>query len=109
MNRQYYVYMMSNRSRTLYVGVTNDLERRVYDHKSGISEGFTKRYKMNRLVYFDATSNVEGAITREKEIKEWRRSKKIDLIEAGNPGWKNLSDGWYEARQWQRDPSLLSG
>ena len=80
---------------TLYVGVTNDLERRLYEHRSGITEGFTKRYKMNRLVYFDATSNVEGAISREKEIKRWRRSKKIDLIEAENPGWKDLSEGWY--------------
>ena len=66
MARQYYVYIMTNRSRTLYVGVTNDLERRVYEHKLGTSEGFTKRYKMNRLVYFDATSNVEGAISRGK-------------------------------------------
>jgi len=88
MARQYYVYIMTNRSRTLYIGVTNDLERRVYEHKSGTVEGFAKRYKMNRLVYFDATSSVEGAIFREKELKKWRRSKKIDLIEAGNPGWK---------------------
>ena len=95
MARQYYVYIMTNRSRTLYVGVTNDLERRVYEHKSGITEGFTKWYKMNRLVYFDATSNVEGAISREKDIKKWRRSKKIDLIESSNPGWEDLSEGCY--------------
>ena len=95
MARQYYVYIMTNRSRTLYVGVTNDLERRVYEHKSEINDGSTKRYKINRLVYFDATSNAEGAISREKEIKRWRRSKKIDLIEASNPGWKDLSEGWY--------------
>ena len=96
MSRQYYVYIMTNRSRTLYVGVTNDLERRVHEHKSGSVEGFTKRYKINRLVYFDATSNIEGAIAREKEIKKWRRSKKIDLVEAANPEWKDLSEGWYE-------------
>jgi putative endonuclease len=84
--RQYYVYIMTNRSRTLYVGVTNDLERRVYEHKSESIEGFTKRYRIHRLVYFDTTSSVEGAITREKEIKVWRRSKKIDLIEEANPG-----------------------
>ena len=95
MARQYYVYIMTNRSRTLYVGVTNDLERRVYEHRSGIDESFTKRYKIDRLVYFDETSNVEAAISREKEIKKWRRSKKIDLIEASNPGWKDLSEGWY--------------
>jgi putative endonuclease len=80
---------MTNRSRTLYVGVTNDLERRVHEHKSGLVEAFTKRYKINRLVYFAETSNIEGAITREKEIK------KIDLVEAANPGWKDLSEGWY--------------
>jgi len=96
MTRQYYVYIITDRSRTLYIGVTNDLERRVHEHKSESIEGFTKRYKMHRLVYFDATSNIEGAITREKEIKRWRRSKKIDLIEADNPGWKDLSEGWYE-------------
>ena len=95
MARQYYVYIMTNRSRTLYVGVTSDLERRVFEHKSGAMEGFTKRYRIDRLVYFDATSDVEGAISREKEIKRWRRSKKIDLIEAENPGWKDLSEGWY--------------
>ena len=101
MTRQYYVYIMTNRSRTLYVGVTNDLERRVYEHKSESIEGFTKRYKINRLVFFDETSNIEGAISREKEIKKWRRSKKIDLIEATNPGWKDLSDGWYEVGREQ--------
>ena len=96
MLRQYYVYIMTNRSRTLYIGVTNDLERRVYEHKSESVEGFTKRYRMNRLVYFDTTNNIEGAITIDKELKGWRRSKKIDLIEQINPGWKDLSDGWYE-------------
>jgi putative endonuclease len=96
MNRQYYVYIMTNRSRTLYVGVTNDLERRVHEHKSELIEGFTKRYKITRLVYFAETSNIEGAIAREKGVKKWRRSKKIDLIEAANTGWKDLSEGWYE-------------
>ena len=67
----------------------------MHEHKSGSAEGFTKRYRINWLVYFDSTSNVEGAISREKEIKKWRRSKKIDLIEASNPGWKDLSEGWY--------------
>ena len=101
MTRQYYVYIMTNRSRTLYIGVTNDLARRVYEHKSKSVEGFTKRYRMNRLVYFDSTSSVEGAISREKELKGWRRSKKIDLIENGNPRWKDLSEGWYEVGREQ--------
>ena len=96
MARQYYVYIITNRSRTLYIGVTNDLERRVYEHKSGTVEGFTKRYNMSRLVYFDSTTSVESAITRENDLKRRRRSKKIDLIEAANPGWKDLSEGWYE-------------
>ena len=109
MTRQFYVYIMTNRSRTLYIGVTNNLERRVYEHKSESIDGFTRRYRMNRLVYFDATTSVEGAISREKELKGWRRSKKINLIEQANPGWKDLSDGWYEANEQQRDPSLLSG
>ncbi len=95
MARQYYVYIMTNRSRTLYVGVTNDLERRVYEHNSGTSVGFTKRYRIDRLVYFEATSNVEGAISKENEVKSWRRPKTIGLIEATNPGWKDLSEGWY--------------
>ena len=97
MMRQYYVYIMTNRSRTLYIGVTNDLERRVYEHKSESIDGFTKRYRMNRLVYFDSTNSIEGAISEEKRVKVWRRSKKIDLIEEANPGWKDLSDGWYES------------
>ena len=101
MTRQYYVYIMTNRSRTLYVGVTNDLERKVYDHKTGTIEGFTKRYQMRRLVHFDATSDVEAAIAREKELKSWRRSKKIELIEQENPAWKDLSDGWYESGREQ--------
>ena len=97
--RQYYVCIMTNRPRTLYIGVTNDLERRVYEHKSELAEGFTKRYRINRLVYFDTTTSVEGAITREKVIKGWRRSKKINLIEQTNPAWKDLSDAWYDAGQ----------
>ena len=79
------------------MGVTNDLERRVYEHKSESIDGFTKRYRMNRLVYFDSTNSIEGAISKEKRIKGWRRSKNIDLIEEANPGWKDLSDGWYES------------
>ncbi|MCH8988431.1 MAG: GIY-YIG nuclease family protein [Chloroflexi bacterium] len=101
MTRQYYVYVMTNRSRTLYVWITNDLERRVHKHKSESIEGSTKRYKLNRLVYLDATSSIEGAVNREKELKKWRRSKKIDLIEAANPRWKDLSEDWYEVGRQQ--------
>ncbi len=93
--RQYYVYIMTNRSKTLYTGVTNDLMRRVYEHKNKMVEGFTKKYNINRLVYFEETSDVQSAITREKQIKGWLRSKKIALIESKNPEWKDLSEGWF--------------
>lgn len=92
----YYVYIMTNLSRTLYVGVTNDLERRVWEHKQLKVEGFTKRYRITRLVHYEEYSQVHDALAREKQLKGWRRSKKIALIEEGNPGWQDLSAGWYE-------------
>jgi len=90
----YYVYIMTNNSGTLYVGVTNNLERRVYEHKHGINDGFTKTYSLTRLVYFESTSDVREAIAREKEIKGWLRRKKVALIAAVNPRWKDLSEAW---------------
>ena len=95
MNR-YYVYMMTNHSGTLYVGVTNDLRRRVWEHKQKLIEGFTKRYNITRLVYYEETPDVNTAIDREKQIKGWLRKKKIALIESLNSSWKDLSDGWYD-------------
>lgn len=95
MDRQYYVYIMANRSRRLYTGISNDLVRRVYQHKHHLVAGFTKRYNIDRLVYYESTESVESAILREKQIKGWLRSKKIALIESMNPEWKDLSDGWY--------------
>ena len=95
-DRGYYVYLLSNRTRTLYVGVTNDLQRRINEHKNRLVEGFTKRYHLNYLVYFEETTDVSVAIAREKQIKSWRRAKKIDLIESSNPQWKDLSLDWYE-------------
>jgi putative endonuclease len=89
--KRYYVYIMTNRSGTLYVGVTNDLQRRVWEHKQKLIEGFTKRYNITRLVYYEETPDVTAAIVREKQIKGWLRKKKIAL----NSGWKDLSDGWY--------------
>src|SRR5438045_1614004 len=97
MTRQYYVYVMASISRVLYVGVTNDLRRRVGEHKAAEVEGFTKRYNVNRLVHLEATGDVRAAIAREKVIKGWARSKKIVLIERENPGWRNLSLEWDEA------------
>ena len=79
---QYYVYILTNRTRTLYVGVTNDLERRVYQHRNKLVPGFTSKYNVTRLAYYEQTSDVESAIVREKQIKSWRRSKKVELIES---------------------------
>lgn len=86
---------MASKLRTLYTGVTNDLERRVCQHKEKTQESFTKRYNVTRLVYFEDFRDIGDAIAREKQIKGWRRSKKIALIESQNPKWKDLSDGWF--------------
>lgn len=94
--RSYYVYIMTNKSGTLYTGVTNNLARRVYEHKQGRLAGFTKRYKITRLVYFEETSNIDVAIKREKEIKGWLRAKKIALVSISNPKWEDLSSDWFE-------------
>ena len=93
--RQYYVYIMTNRSGTLYTGVTGDLERRMYEHKRKLVEGFTKRYNIDMLVHYEATGDINEALTREKQIKAWRRSKRVALIESLNPQWRDLSDGWF--------------
>ena len=93
--RSYYVYIMTNRTRTLYTGVTNNLERRVYEHKHKIFPGFTSKYNIDQLVYHEETNSIHMAITREKEIKRWLRRHKIELIESKNPKWRDLSEGWY--------------
>ena len=88
---QYYVYLLaSRRNGTLYVGVTSDLVKRVYEHKKDLVGGFTKRYHVHKLVYFETTGDIHSAITREKQIKKWNREWKINLIEKSNPGWKDL-------------------
>jgi putative endonuclease len=92
--KQFYVYIMTNKSRTLYTGVTNDLERRVYEHKQKLVAGFTAKYNIDRLVYYEATEDVNSAIYREKQIKGWLRAKKIALIESMNPKWTDLSARW---------------
>jgi len=85
-----YVYILSSHSRCLYIGVTSDLEGRVWDHKNGTFEGFTKKYKINQLVYHEDFPDIEQAIDREKQLKGWTRAKKIALIEKENPGWEDL-------------------
>jgi putative endonuclease len=94
--KQYYIYIMTNHSKTLYTGVTSDLAGRLYQHKEGTGSVFTSKYKINRLVYYEEFSNIEEAITREKQLKGWVRKKKIDLIESTNPTWGDLSSEWYE-------------
>ena len=88
---QYYVYIMASRSGVLYTGVTSDINRRVGEHKEGQIPGFTKKYKVNRLVYYESMQEVNAAIAREKQIKGWRREKRVQLIETINPGWDDLS------------------
>ena len=88
------VYLVASRHRTLYVGVTNDLPKRLHEHRTGLADGFTKKYNVTRLVYFEVASGPIEAIDREKEIKGWTRSRKVALIERRNPKWRDLSAGW---------------
>jgi putative endonuclease len=95
--KTYFVYILASASRTLYTGVTSNLERRVLQHRRRLKPGFTTRYNINRLVYFSVLGDIRAAITREKQIKSWRREKKIALIESLNRDWKDLSADWYGA------------
>ena len=90
----FWVYIMSSKSRRIYTGVTNDIGRRVREHKAGEIEGFTQRYKINRLVYYERFHYVGNAIRREKEIKGWDRRTRVALIESANPTWEDLSEEW---------------
>jgi putative endonuclease len=94
--KQYYVYIMTNSSGTLYTGVTNNLEVRVWQHRAGVTPGFTSKYKISRLIYFENTQDVTAAIAREKQIKGWLRKKKIDLIKSVNPNFEDLSRDWHK-------------
>jgi putative endonuclease len=91
---QYYIYIMSNKSKTLYTGVTNNIQRRVFEHKNKKAKGFTAKYNITKLMYFEITTDIKSAISREKEIKGWTRRKKIELIESINPNWNDLSENW---------------
>ncbi len=93
---KYYVYILSNfTNTTLYIGVTNDLKRRIYEHKSKLIEGFSEKYNVDRLVYFEETTDIQSAIQREKNLKKWNRKWKNELIEKVNPEYKDLSEGWF--------------
>ena len=94
---QYYVYILTNkRYGTLYIGMTNDLERRVFEHKRKLIDGFTKKYGLDTLVYFEIFSQVNDAILREKRLKKWKRQWKIDLIETENKNWNDLAFDWFD-------------
>ena len=90
----YFVYILANRSGTLYVGVTNNLARRLYQHRHKLIPGFTSDYNIDRLIYFECSGDVRAAIAREKQIKRWRREKKVALIESVNRDWHDLSEKW---------------
>ena len=93
--KDYYVYILTNEhGNVMYVGVTNDLARRLYEHRQELADGFTKRYHVHKLVYFEQTSSIEAAIAREKELKGWTRGKKNPLVETMNPVWRDLSEDW---------------
>src|SRR4030042_36250 len=94
--KTYYVYIMTNHKGTLYTGVTNDLMRRVHEHKNKEIDGFTKKYNIGRLVYYEQTNDVRRAIEREKQIKGWLRKKKVELIQSMNPKFEDLSRDWFE-------------
>src|SRR3954469_18780005 len=93
--RTYWVYIMTNQSGTLYAGVTGNLERRIYEHRHRLIPGFASRYRVDRLIYVEAFSEIRDAIAREKQIKAWRRSHKVDLIAQANPEWRDLGEEWF--------------
>ena len=110
----YYVYILCSRSRNLYTGVTNNITRRVAEHKQGLVPGFTHKYRIHRLVYLEPHEDVRAAICREKQIKAWRREKRVALIERDNPAWDDLAAGWFtlvgkeKAEKRRADSSLRS-
>jgi len=89
--KNYFIYILSNKSKTLYIGVTSNLTKRIFEHKNKLFEGFSKRYNLTKLVYIEQTNSVESAIKREKQLKNWHREWKINLIEENNPNWEDIS------------------
>ncbi len=98
MARTFYVYILASLSRRLYAGVTTDLQRRLWEHRTGVTPGVTQHYRMIRLVYFEATPDGRAAMAREKEIKGWSGARRIQLIEEGNAGWLDLGAAWFEGK-----------
>ena len=97
MHKAYFVYITANRTKVLYTGVTSDLTGRIIQHKDKRLDGFTKKYNVSRLVWYDETNDIQTALGWEKKIKGWSRKKKIDMIEKNNPQWQDLSAAWLES------------
>lgn len=104
--KTYYVYILSSQRRALYIGVTSNIEQRIFQHKTHVFGGFTAKYNITNLVYFERYGDIVKAIRKEKELKDWRREKKIKLIEASNPTWRDLSYGWYQRHQFQPERKI---
>jgi putative endonuclease len=102
----YSVYMVASKSRVLYVGMTNDLSRRIFEHKNELVDGFTKQYRCRRLVYYESFDDVTKAIDREKQLKRWSRVKKVWLIERRNPTWEDLSADWFTRHRYQPEKQV---
>jgi len=94
--KEYHIYIMTNKSGTFYIGLTNNIKKRVYQHKNKLADGFTKKYNIDKLLYYETFSDIYSAIAREKTVKGWLRKKKIELINTINPEWEDLSKDWYE-------------
>jgi len=103
--KQYFVYIMANNTKMIYIGVTSDLKRRVFQHKQKLIPGYTAQYNLTQLVYFETTSDIKAAIAREKQLKGWLRKKKLALINSLNPNWNDLSAEWFENNNENRDLS----
>ncbi len=104
----YYVYIMASRSGVLYTGITNNLMRRVWEHRTGRGSAFTARYRVHKLVYFETFADVRQAIDREKQVKAWRRSKRSALIATMNPGWIDLAADWFDEGAQQEEEKTRS-
>jgi len=109
MRKIYYVYILSSQRRVLYIGMTSNIEQRVFQHKTHALEGFTSTYNVTCLVYFERHECVMTAIRREKEMKAWRREEKVKLIESSNPKWRDLSYGWYQRHRYQPEGKANRG
>ena len=102
----YHVYMVASKSRVLYIGMTNTLERRIFEHKSDLIDGFSKQYRCHRLVYYESFDDVTKAINREKQLKRWNRGKKVWLIERQNPTWEDLAAEWFVRHRYEPEKQV---